>query len=310
MAKGKSKGKGKGKGKPRQYNRDANGRFASGAGGGGKKPAAKPSPKPKPAAKPKAPLKTTTARGRARTAETRARAAVRAGGGTRATRSLLTAQRARDYYKATGTGTKRSKVRPARPARPRSAVRPTGGLKRPQPASNIRRTAGPRRAPLGRRVNAIRTYTPATPQGQMAKGLRRIGKGVRKMQEGKPKRRELLGRAEKLLRNIDRRTAREMTDAMRPGVIGDVARSVMRYVGSSSLAGARDVIRRRAARASAAAARGSAIGARASSIYANQLAFTGPGKPRRGAKNKIVPGPRNTQPPKPKRKRKPRKPRP
>lgn len=144
----------------------------------------------------------------------------------------------------------------------------------------------------------------------MAKGLRRIGKGVRKMQEGKPKRRELLGRAEKLLRNIDRRTAREMTDAMRPGVIGDVARSVMRYAGSSSLAGARDVIRRRAARASAAAARGSAIGARASSIYANQLAFTGSGKPRRGAKNKIVPGPRNTQPPKPKRKRKPRKPRP
>ena len=59
--------------------------------------------------KSKATPKTTTARGRARTAEASARAAVKAGGGTKATRSLLTAQRARDFYKATGTGTKRSK---------------------------------------------------------------------------------------------------------------------------------------------------------------------------------------------------------
>jgi hypothetical protein len=89
------------------------------------KPATKAKPTTKAKAKPtttkpkRSGPKTTTARGRARTAETQARAAVRAGGGTRATRSLLTAQRARDYYKATGTGTRRSqtggKGKPANP---------------------------------------------------------------------------------------------------------------------------------------------------------------------------------------------------
>jgi hypothetical protein len=74
------------------------------ADGGGK------GSKPSTPSKPRTPPKTTTARGRARTAETTARAAVNAGGGTRATRSLLTAQRARAYYKATGTGKKRSKT--------------------------------------------------------------------------------------------------------------------------------------------------------------------------------------------------------
>jgi hypothetical protein len=79
----------------RTYKRDASGRFA-GSGGGGKKKGGGSTPK------------TTSARGRARSQEAAARQAVKAGGGTKATRSLLTAQRARDFYKATGTGTKRS----------------------------------------------------------------------------------------------------------------------------------------------------------------------------------------------------------
>jgi hypothetical protein len=80
--------------------RDSRGRFAGGGGGGGKGGGG---------SKPK----TTTAKGRARTAEASARQAVKAGGGTKATRSLLTAQRARDYYKATGSGTKRSATKAA-----------------------------------------------------------------------------------------------------------------------------------------------------------------------------------------------------
>ena len=81
----------------RTYKRDSNGRFAGGGGGGGGR-AGKAGGKPK----------TTTARGRARSAEASARAKVKAGGGAKAARSLFTAQRARDFYKATGSGTKRS----------------------------------------------------------------------------------------------------------------------------------------------------------------------------------------------------------
>jgi hypothetical protein len=66
-------------------------------------------------------------------------------------------------------------------------------------------------------------------------------------------------------------------------------------------------IRRRAERASQAAARGSKPAKRAQHIYANQMAFTGPGKSKAG-KNNLRPGPRNTSGP-PKRTRKPRKPR-
>jgi len=83
----------------RSYRRDSSGRFSGGGGGGGGRSGGKP--------------KTPTAKGRARTAEASARAQVKAGGGSKATRSLLTAQRARDYYKATGTGTKRSPAKAA-----------------------------------------------------------------------------------------------------------------------------------------------------------------------------------------------------
>lgn len=82
----------------RTYRRDSKGRFAGGGGGGRKKAAGKTP-------------KTTSARGRAQTAERKASKALKAGGGTKAAKSLATAQRARDYYKATGTGKKRSAVK-------------------------------------------------------------------------------------------------------------------------------------------------------------------------------------------------------
>lgn len=64
------------------------------------------------------------------------------------------------------------------------------------------------------------------------------------------------------------------------------------------------VIRRRMERAAAAAARGSKPASRAQQIYANQMAFMGSGKAK-AAKSNIRPGPRNTQgPPKRKRRRK------
>lgn len=80
----------------RTYKRDSRGRFAGGGGGGGRKKGSGKTPK------------TTSARGRAQTAERKASKALKAGGGTKAAKSLATAQRARDYYKATGTGKKRS----------------------------------------------------------------------------------------------------------------------------------------------------------------------------------------------------------
>ena len=101
--------------------RDSRGRFASGGGSGGGK----------------ATPKTTTARGRAKSRETAARAEVKAGGGSKATRSLLVAQRARDYYKATGTGTKRSATKAAAAA-PAAKSKPAKMSKAPVNAAKAK----------------------------------------------------------------------------------------------------------------------------------------------------------------------------
>jgi hypothetical protein len=79
--------------------RDSRGRFAGGGGGGDRKGKSGATPK------------TSSARGRAQAAERKASKALKAGGGAKAAKSKFIAQRARDYYKATGTGTKRSKVK-------------------------------------------------------------------------------------------------------------------------------------------------------------------------------------------------------
>jgi hypothetical protein len=77
--------------------RDSKGRFAGGGGGKGGKKGGAP--------------KTTSARGRAQAVERKASKELKAGGGNKAAKSKATAQRARDYYKATSTGTKRSAVK-------------------------------------------------------------------------------------------------------------------------------------------------------------------------------------------------------
>lgn len=91
----------------------------------------------KPAAAPARAPKTTTARGRARTKAAEARQALKAGGGTRAARSLRTAQRAADYYKATRTGTKRSKSKGSGGSKPAkaAAAKPARGKGGAKPAT-------------------------------------------------------------------------------------------------------------------------------------------------------------------------------
>lgn len=250
--------------------------------------------------KAKATPKTTTARGRARTAETKARAAIKAGGGTRATRSLLTAQRARDWYKATGSGTKRSKTRAFGPA---SNIRRTGGLPRPVAGNSIKRTTGPRRAPMAAKQNAIRTYRPATPRGLMDKGMRGMTKGIRSVQSELPKIRETRKQLDGMKRRMARQSAKDIADRLKPGIDGEVAGIGLRSQGGRLNRAGADVIRRRAARATAAAAKGSKPAARAREIYGQQLAFTGKGKVSRKAKNNLKPGPRNTKGVPPKRRK-------
>lgn len=288
--------------------RDASGRFASAGGGGsggkgkGKggasskakpKPAAKPkaTAKPKTPAKPKAPARTTTARGRARTAETRARAAVKAGGGRKAARSLATAQRARDWYKATNTGTKRSKVRTR--VGPANAVKP---FKRQPPRNNIRRLKS------------------VTPDGAFDRTDRKVNRSLREMSdvvksmgEGKARRSDLRKRFKKMrldnIRSTARMQAQAIADRLKGGIDAEIASITLGSLGGRL---GRQQIQRRARRAALKASRGSKPAAKAVQLYDRQLAAMGPGKPSRKAKSNIVPGPRNTnQPPKkPKRKRK------
>jgi len=149
----------------RSYKRDSGGRFAGGGGGGGRKGGGSSS-KPK----------TTSARGRAKTKETAARQAVKAGGGSKATRSLLTAQRARDFYKATGTGTKRS------------ASRASGGSK---PAKAAMKPAKMSKAPVSKAKQAYRAATGKVRELRMLRGgradatVQKAAAKVRKMERSR-----------------------------------------------------------------------------------------------------------------------------
>lgn len=278
----------------RTYKRDSKGRFAGGGGGGGSRGGSRSTPKPRTLPK------TTTAKGRARTLETRARSAVKAGGGAKAARSLAVAQRARDWYKATGGGTRRSVTKP------RSGIRRTGGLPRPVAGNSIRRTTGPRRAPMAAKQNAIRTYQPATPRGLMDKGLRGISKGVRSIKSELPRVRQVRGQLDAMKTRMARQSARDIAGRLKKGLDGELAGIMLQQQGGRLNRAGADVIRRRAARAAAAAARGSKPAARAREIYGQQLAFTGSGKPSRKAKSGIRPGPRNTTGTPPKRRKRKR----
>lgn len=94
----------------RSYKRDSHGRFAGGGGGS--------SGGPKSSGGKRSAPKTTSARGRALQNQRRSAALVSASRGgagpsAKAVRSVLTAQRARAFYAATGGGKKRSAVKPA-----------------------------------------------------------------------------------------------------------------------------------------------------------------------------------------------------
>lgn len=191
-----------------------------------------------------------------------------------------------------------------------SNIRPTGGLNRPAPRSKIvstnRRAAG--KAPLGLKANAVRAFNPKSPglqRGQAERQIDRfIGLSRKEMQGISDKAAGIKKRSNALMRKMEQRQARAFAQRNEKGITGEIARSAIRYGGGNLNRAARRVIQGRMQRAAAAAARGSKPAANARTIYANQLAYTGKGKPAAG-RNNLRPGPRNTQGP-PKRKRKPR----
>lgn len=184
-----------------------------------------------------------------------------------------------------------------------SSIRPTGGLPRIAPVSRIvptnRRAAG--KAPLGFRANAIRSYQPRTADGQVGKFVRGVKRITRNIKRSTSKARGLLAASDALRLSMERRQARSIAERMNKGVDGRIAGIYLRTGGGGLNRGAARLIQRRMQRAADAAARGSEAGARARSIYANQLAFMGSGKPK-AAKNNLRPGPSNTNG-KPKRRR-------
>jgi hypothetical protein len=188
-----------------------------------------------------------------------------------------------------------------KPSAPANGITPTGtSLK--QPAANGIRRGRP--APR----NNVRRYRPATADGKIGQIDRQIDSTMKGMVDEfkgiRERAKKANPRLDRMNRKLERSNARAIADRGKKGIDGEMARIEMGVVGSGP---GMKALRRRADRASQAAARGSNPARRAQEIYANQMAFTGAGKPNAG-KNNLKPGPRNTQGP-PKRTRKPRKPR-
>jgi hypothetical protein len=196
--------------------------------------------------------------------------------------------------------------RPGKPSKSSKSsangIRPTGTLPRPQPSNSVKPTG--RRAPR----NNVRPYRPATADGKIGQIDRQIDSTMKGMVDEMKGIRDRAKKAkpeiDKMSRWMERTNARAIADRGKKGINGEIARIEIGTVGTGP---GMKAIRRRAERASQAAARGSKPARRAQEIYASQMAFTGPGKPKAG-KNNLRPGPRNKQGP-PKRTRKPRKPR-
>lgn len=273
----------------RTYKRDANGRFASGGGSSSRGPAKVGRSGPRGG---KVGTRTEQRRNAKAQASRTAQFQSKATGAGRS---------ARDAYKA-AAGAARAAGRKG----PRNGIRSTGGLPRPVAGNSIKRTTGPRRGAIGAKQNAIRTYQPVTPQGLMDKGLRGISKSVRSIKDELPRLRQARGKLDAMKTRMARQSARDIAGRLKKGLDGELAGIMLASQGGRLNRAGIDVIRRRAARATAAAARGSKPAARAREIYGQQLAFTGSGKSSRKAKNNLRPGPRNTAGG-PKRKRKPRK---
>lgn len=188
---------------------------------------------------------------------------------------------------------------------PRNGIRPTGGVPRTA-ASAIRPTnrRAAKQPPLGLKANAVRGFEPKSPMLRIGQLERQVERRIQDMDRSmKRASKEIKPRADKLRNRLQRQNARAIAQRLsKDWVDRELSRIEMGITGSRPGAKA---IQRRMQRAADAAARGSNPARRARSIYANQLAFMGSGKPK-AAKNNLRPGPRNTQGP-PKRRRKPRR---
>ena len=186
-----------------------------------------------------------------------------------------------------------------KPSTPANGIAPTGTTLKQPAANGIRRG---RPAPR----NNVRRYRPATADGKIGQIDRQIDRTMKGMVDEMKGIRDRAKKAkpeiDRMSRWLERTNARAIADRGKKGINGEIARIEIGTVGTGP---GMKAIRRRAERASQAAARGSKPARRAQEIYASQMAFTGPGKPKAG-KNNLKPGPRNKQGP-PKRTRKPRR---
>jgi len=186
-------------------------------------------------------------------------------------------------------------------AAPKGTLRP--GKRKPaampDAASNIRPLSrGATGAPRALRANAVRAFDPKSPRLRNAQLGRQISREMKNTQPSKLE--TLKGRMDAMTLRMDRRGAADIANRNSSNtgkrIISEVGRNTV-----SNRPGVK-VIQRRGQRAADAAARGSKPAQRALSIYDNQLAYTGKGKPK-AAKSNLRPGPSNTQGP-PKRRRK------
>lgn len=208
-------------------------------------------------------------------------------------------------------GTISGKRRTGTTAAPASNIRPTGGLKRIAPSSNIKSTRttrlAQRKPPLGLKANAVRSFNPKTPGAKLDQLHRQLDRRIndfdKKLKESESKMKAAKPKIDKISRRIERMNAQAIQNRFSKNSTDRLLSSV--EIGTIGTRYGQKALRRRMERASAAAARGSKPAAKAQNIYANQMAFMGKGKAK-AAKSNIRPGPRNTQgPPKRKRKRKP-----
>jgi hypothetical protein len=190
--------------------------------------------------------------------------------------------------------------RRGKPSAPANGIAPTGTTLKQPAANGIRRG---RPAPR----NNVRRYRPATADGKIGQIDRQIDSTMKGMVDEMKGIRDRAKKAkpeiDRMSRWLERTNARAIADRGKKGIGGEIARIEIGTVGTGP---GMKALRRRADRASQAAARGSKPARRAQEIYASQMAFTGPGKPK-AAKSNLRPGPRNTQGPpktrKPRRKK-------
>ena len=163
-----------------------------------------------------------------------------------------------------------------------------GPGKTPRAKNNIRPTR------VGAPGNRIRPYKPATTGGKQDQLIRQMGNAAGRISDSVKKVKPLINEAKGLLRKVERGAARDIAGRSAPGARGRVARIMVANQGGQLNMAGLDVIRRRGERAAAVAGRGRAVGRKAQAIYDQQLAYAGRGGVKRGAKNSLRPGPRNT----------------